>query len=409
VLKCREAWGNIDLLLYTPTITVGVNFDVPDVFDYLFIYGSDLTTTCRDMFQSSMRIRHIKSNIMFYTFYKSHNHDGWLSKDKIEETLSQRKDLLYQQALEWDDEANKQEIKWLKDIVVSSIFERNLSSHFYDMMFKQYLKELNYTHKTIAKVKSYDQSKGTKGGYIDLNSYSKDDFIQAEYAVKHNKATTEQKHIHTNRYMESLLNSSILNQQQKEDFYNTIMNNQNILDKFERLSRCLNGKTPTRVFDNVSEVLNDYSTLYPQINKLVDLLGVKTLIDQETVISYETLSKNKEQLIKHLDTIHLDMQIRERNGKRNKENKTQSEEVQMINKINQVLSRWCDAEIIKGNERRVCKDGKRVRVRDYQISHNLPLPKVKSLSDLLIKKVTIKKTDPMEGKNLYSSIYHLFE
>ena len=409
VLNCRDAWSNIDLLLYTPTITVGVNYDISDVFDYLFIYGSDLTTTCRDMFQSSMRIRHIKSNTMFYTFYKSHNHDGFLSKDKIEETLKQRKDLLYNQALEWDSEATKNEIKWLKDIIVSSIFERNLSGHFYDMMFKQYLKELNYTHKTISKVKSYDQSKGTKGGYIDLTKYSKDDIIQAEHAVKHNKATTEQKHLHTNRYMESLINSSILTEEQKAEFFETIINNQILLDKFERLSRCLNGKTPSRVFDNVSEILNDYSALYPQINKLVDLLGVKSLIDQETNITYDKINENKDQLTKIIDTIQLDMQIRDRNGKRNKDNKTQSEEVIMINKINQIFTRWCDVELIKGNEKQIRIDGKRIRIRDYKLLNNLPLPKVKSLSDLLIKKVTIKKTDPMNGKNIYSSIYNLFE
>jgi hypothetical protein len=392
VLKCRDAWSNIDLLLYTPTITVGVNFDIPDVFDYLYIYGSDLTTTCRDMFQSSMRIRHIKSNVMFYTFYKSHNHDGFLSKDKIEETLNQRKDLLYQQALEWDNEANKQETKWLKDIVVSSIFERNLSSHFYDMLFKQYLKELNYTHKIISKVKSYDQSKGSKGGYIDIGNYTNKDISKAEYAVKHNKATTEQKLICSNRYMEALINTGLLSEEQKIEFYNSVMTNQITLDKFERLSRCLNGKTPTRVMDNVSEVLNDYSSLYPQINKLVELLGFKSLIDNETVITYDKL--NKEKLTKLIDTIQLDMQIRERNGKRNKENKSQSEEVKMINKINQVLSRWCDAEIEKNSEKRKMINGVTHKIRDYKLCINLPLPTTeKPLEDLLIKKMILPKIE----------------
>jgi hypothetical protein len=38
----NESWGNPDVqcVIYTSTITVGVNFDLLDVFDELFVYGS---------------------------------------------------------------------------------------------------------------------------------------------------------------------------------------------------------------------------------------------------------------------------------------------------------------------------------------------------------------------------------
>jgi len=384
-IDARTAWKDLDLLLYTPTITVGVNFDLPDMFDYLFIYGSDLTTSVRDMFQSSMRVRHIKTNTMFYTYHKSYDHDGFLSTDKISETLSQR--------LDFNQEAKP--IPWLHDVIISCQFERHISGHFYDKLFERYLKELNYTSKIIEKVKAYDNTVGDKGGYLDLaKEYTDKDITQAEQAVKISNATEEQKNIYANRFMNLLINTSLLNTDQKRDFFNNVINKPVVMEKFQRLSRCLNGKMPDKLADNVTEVLNDYSSIYPQINQLVSLMNCKNLIDFDTVISLD----KKDEINKTLDIIFKDMQITDTHKKRNAQSKTtQTEDVKIINRINMALYRWSDSELVKVGEKKVTVNSKRVMVREYKLKSNLPLPTIKdkTLNDLLIRSPSEElKTDP---------------
>ena len=54
LLNVNEKWLELDLLVYTSSITVGVNFDTSH-FDELFIYSSCKSGNVRDIFQSSMR------------------------------------------------------------------------------------------------------------------------------------------------------------------------------------------------------------------------------------------------------------------------------------------------------------------------------------------------------------------
>lgn len=65
------SWGNgVQCVIYTSRITVGVNFDLPDVFDQLFVYGSSHSCCVRDTFQGTLRVRHIKENVMHAFIYQ---------------------------------------------------------------------------------------------------------------------------------------------------------------------------------------------------------------------------------------------------------------------------------------------------------------------------------------------------
>ena len=59
----HESWAALDVLLYTPTITVGINYDnKARPFDLLFLYGSRMGPTARDVFQGSLRCRSLREN-----------------------------------------------------------------------------------------------------------------------------------------------------------------------------------------------------------------------------------------------------------------------------------------------------------------------------------------------------------
>jgi hypothetical protein len=64
----REEW-RVNLVVYSPSITVGNNFDVKEHFDYkvLFAYPS---TVARNLFQMIERVRHTKEDIVYFSINK---------------------------------------------------------------------------------------------------------------------------------------------------------------------------------------------------------------------------------------------------------------------------------------------------------------------------------------------------
>lgn len=72
----ETSWAKLSLLMYSPTITVGINYDPkladgsgPDparLFDVLYIYGTRGGATPRDLFQASLRVRNLKENRCIY-------------------------------------------------------------------------------------------------------------------------------------------------------------------------------------------------------------------------------------------------------------------------------------------------------------------------------------------------------
>lgn len=67
----NASWAAVDVLIYTPTITVGINYDnAKRPFDLMFLYGCRMGPTPRDMFQASLRCRSLKENKV--VFFLSH-------------------------------------------------------------------------------------------------------------------------------------------------------------------------------------------------------------------------------------------------------------------------------------------------------------------------------------------------
>jgi hypothetical protein len=63
----NETWSSPTVVAYTPTITVGINYDNKAApFDLMFLYGTRMGATPRDMFQSSLRVRELKENRMVF-------------------------------------------------------------------------------------------------------------------------------------------------------------------------------------------------------------------------------------------------------------------------------------------------------------------------------------------------------
>ena len=60
-----EEWSDKDILIYTPTITAGISYNVKNHFDTIFGFFGARSTTCESSSQMFFRVRHPKDNEMY--------------------------------------------------------------------------------------------------------------------------------------------------------------------------------------------------------------------------------------------------------------------------------------------------------------------------------------------------------
>jgi len=67
LLKVNETWVNYDVVIYTPTVCMGVSFD-PKHFDTIFAYGCHNSLGAQEFCQMLHRVRDIKDNTIHISF-----------------------------------------------------------------------------------------------------------------------------------------------------------------------------------------------------------------------------------------------------------------------------------------------------------------------------------------------------
>lgn len=130
----NETWIKYDLVIYTSSITVGVNFDLA-YFDQLFLIISGYACSVRDIFQASYRSRSYQDNLMYYVI------------------IPYRSDLILPVDLE---EVKKNELakcpnvvmpEWYFDVNCYNILDINVSRRFTRLVTDFYLQLTNYKPK----------------------------------------------------------------------------------------------------------------------------------------------------------------------------------------------------------------------------------------------------------------------
>ena len=145
-------FSQYDHVLYTGSLTVGVNFDLRDHFSSLVMYFSATCGTVRDMMQSSMRVRHLNKERMFYATYPKYHsnvHFDVFNREKLAEIINGR--IEYHRSVTVHDDplwAQRQNLEpWLKDLWVFNQQECNLSAFQLERLLKAYLSVCGYTCK----------------------------------------------------------------------------------------------------------------------------------------------------------------------------------------------------------------------------------------------------------------------
>ena len=150
-LSCNvnEEWSKCDLLIYTPTITAGISYDVEEIekqFDTLFIYSVN-KGSChfRDTIQAHKRVRKFKSNIIYICLndkFKGHPYEIMpLTKDGVKEIEDKYKAQLFGDEVE--TLKNMEKLSYIYNINIHNKLEFNVSSLCLNGFAKRYLYEEN--------------------------------------------------------------------------------------------------------------------------------------------------------------------------------------------------------------------------------------------------------------------------
>lgn len=182
-LDTRKHWGEASNVVITPAITCGVNYD-REGFDSKFMYCSSYSAVCRDLIQSSYRVRSTATGELYVAVSTARS-----NADKIIELAKLKKQL--------KSEFKKDKMpRWLKQVHVSNLQERNLSSVAYDKVLSYYLNELNYKvtkqDVDISKVKDIDTDSVVSGSttsfeYDDVPDITKKEALEIEERVNTSK------------------------------------------------------------------------------------------------------------------------------------------------------------------------------------------------------------------------------
>jgi hypothetical protein len=89
LLKVNETWINYDVVIYTPTVCMGVSFD-PEHFDNIFAYGCHNSLGAQEFCQMLHRVRNIKEKTIYLSFdyYKYFDPiEDMVTYEQVEEML----------------------------------------------------------------------------------------------------------------------------------------------------------------------------------------------------------------------------------------------------------------------------------------------------------------------------------
>ena len=164
-----ETWGKARLIMTSPTITVGNSYcpDIPDVDEvFIFSYPSCIVA---DTFQAHMRVRHTKSNMLYFSLpaereIKKNRTNGLKMINILENRdlyIGHKKEMIYRQIRDVSNETINESLKkqltvlmdavienetpeTIKNIIWFNLLENTLSASYYIDMFHHFLKINNY-------------------------------------------------------------------------------------------------------------------------------------------------------------------------------------------------------------------------------------------------------------------------
>jgi hypothetical protein len=137
----KNEWRTADCIITTATITVGINFDEPNVFHNIFIHATARShNLVSDIFQAHFRVRHIINKRLYFFLNGQINKILPTDYNVHEKTWNWKEKTLMKRHNTFETAPD-----YFKNLWFDNQYEQNLSSMMLEEMFKAYAEECNYT------------------------------------------------------------------------------------------------------------------------------------------------------------------------------------------------------------------------------------------------------------------------
>jgi len=387
VTACKDTkheWEGVQFLIYTPKITVGVNHDVIDAFDCLFVYGVNMSCLARDVIQATMRVRHIKEKTMFICTSQFTCEQRKCDREAIREILRQKnvvaQDLFEKGADEelsndFDFKEHMYELDpILREIIVHNMQERNISYMHYKEMIATYLHSCNYTITERTDEKTGDKDVGNPLNYHEVKDITKSEYGDIWDRVNCCEATETEKNQLRKYEMKHFLRRGT-DDKVFEFFWQTVWCNNEHVGKLNRIRREVKdkecGQLRTDVAMSSGEVVSSVDLTQPQIHKLCGLLGLDNSIDQGTVVPHAKMNNIFAKVKEIGDTVTKFCTLRSRQTNK------YGDASQCKALVNKLLGIWSGSKLVVAKTHEVLVNGKRTKQYDLKIQpakcfHGLP-------------------------------------
>lgn len=157
----NEKWADLNILIYTPVITCGVNFDpITQHFHKLYMYICPYSCVIRDLFQASLRVRKLIDNDCFYCYgyNKLGNKLFSLARQEldakndtlhdIEDNLIKNYDILKEYGIDVEKSS-----EWIIKNLAYKLYEEQLTNKQTEQITNEYFKICGY--EVLAQKKKY--------------------------------------------------------------------------------------------------------------------------------------------------------------------------------------------------------------------------------------------------------------
>jgi len=358
----NKLWDKYKNVIYTTSITVGISYDSEKVFDNLMLHFSCCSSTVRDMFQSSLRARTIKNNVLYYGHYSHFIGDHRFmefQRDRLRNIIKKR-----------DCKEDEHLEDWIIELWVYNKQEQNVNAFMHELVLDKYLSMCGYTEGQL--LKNYRMRYDDVPVEIQVKEYEKikdldmDEFRIVDTLIKSGEASQN----HKKEHKKFIFNEFLLHDKDnialviKSGMFDVYTENTNkIKDAMVNADLELryvyneNMKTQISIYkDNKKEKLESLKEIKAEI-------GVKYTFDKNVEISKETLIKAGVYLQNNLKKMReiwgLDLRKFHENHKWRDE--------QTLGILNQIWTRWGVNEIRRGKQERKRINGVRVDVSKFSI------------------------------------------
>ena len=343
----NDNW-KVDILIYNSKITVGINMNIIDHFDEIYIISGNYVLV-RDIMQASLRIRHLKDNTLKYFLYEQDS-DFIFNYKMIEDDINDKFnyikkytgdniDLLYEVPL------------WLKHLMINLKYEQNLNKYFFKSTFKYFLKWCGY-ELCCSDYYIWD-TKFDKNCNVN---YSYKFLCEKKEELFENKSDREiREYIQTNQKKSSLNNIYHSHIKDLIDFNNCITNiNELQEEKIEELFSIYTNSHNHKYFDNIKyfesfkDNINDAQTFFNEKNRYnMDI--IRPIGEQLNIIKYIfdtfNLYDYKEIEIKKNDIYKINQYLIDNEKKIYTLFKIRYTKNNVYSILKSILSNWCGYDI----------------------------------------------------------------